>query len=84
MASMNAAGWGRTLLRATLIGTVLQLGLAVFGHYDARVAGLFAVLGMFLSLVAGLIFGRWSGAAVRRHAVVPPQELPAPAVHPKQ
>jgi hypothetical protein len=56
------------LLRATLIGTVLQLGLAVSGHYDARVANLFAVGGMFVSLVAGLIFGRWSAGA--RQAIV--------------
>jgi len=63
MTSTSVKGWGWTLLRATLIGTVLQLGLAVSGHYDARIAGLFAVGGMFLSLVAGFIFGRWSAAA---------------------
>ncbi len=58
----NAFGWGRTLLRATLIGTALQLVLAILGHYDARVARWFAAMGMFLSLVAGFLFGRWSGA----------------------
>jgi hypothetical protein len=63
MAATKASGWGWMLLRATLIGTVLQLGLAVSGHYDARVANLFAVGGMFLSLVAGLIFSRWSAGA---------------------
>ena len=42
------------VLRATLIGTVLQLALVVLGHNDPRVANLFAVGGMLLSLVAGL------------------------------
>ena len=56
----DAMRWGRSLIRATLIGTVLQLVMVVMGHYDPRVAELFAVLGMFLSLVAGLLFGRWS------------------------
>jgi hypothetical protein len=66
----GASGWTRSLLRATLIGAVMQLAMVVFGHYDPRVAAWFAALGMFLSLVAGLVFGRWSlplgpaGAAV--------------------
>jgi hypothetical protein len=68
MTSTSGRGWGWMLLRATLIGTVLQLGLAVSGHYDARIANLFAVGGMFLSLVAGLIFSRWSAGA--RQAIV--------------
>ena len=61
MASTSAAGWQRTLMRATLIGAVLQLAMVIGGHYDASIKALFAVLGMFLSLVAGFIFGRWSG-----------------------
>jgi hypothetical protein len=60
MASTNVMSWGRGLMRATLIGTVLQLSMAVVGHYDARVAGLFAAMGMFLSMVAGYLAGRWS------------------------
>lgn len=51
-------GWGRVLLRATLIGTILQLALAIAGHYEARIGSLFAAGGMFLSLVAGFIFAR--------------------------
>ncbi len=69
MAATATSGWGWTLLRATLIGTVLQLGLAVSGHYDARVASLFAVGGMFLSLLAGFIFGRLSAATRRAIAI---------------
>ena len=63
MTSTRVRGWGWMLLRATLVGTVLQLGLAVSGHYDARIAGLFAVGGMLLSLVAGFLFSRWSSGA---------------------
>lgn len=55
----------RGLLRATLVGTVLQMAMVVSGHYDRSVANLFAVLGMTISLVAGLLAGRWSGAAAR-------------------
>ena len=69
MTSTSVRGWGRTLFRATLIGTVLQLLLAVFGHYDARIANLFAAGGMFLSLVAGLLFGLWSGPLARTGAI---------------
>jgi hypothetical protein len=56
----GAAGWIRPLTRATLIVAVLQLGMAVVGHYEPRVAALFAVLGMFFSMVAGYLFGWWS------------------------
>ncbi len=60
MAATKVMAWGRGLVRATLIGTVLQLAMVVAGHYDARVASLFAALGMFLSAVAGYLAGRWS------------------------
>ena len=70
MTSTRVLGWGWMLFRATLIGTVLQLGLAVSGHYDARIANLFAVGGMFLSLVAGFIFGRLSAAAKQAIVIV--------------
>jgi hypothetical protein len=60
MVTTKVMGWGRGLVRATLVGTVLQLVLAVTGHYDPRVASLFAVGGMLLSLVAGFLAGRWS------------------------
>lgn len=69
MTSTSTGGWGRALLRATLIGTVLQLALAVFGHYDARIASLFAAGGMFLSVLAGFLFGRWSGPLARTGAI---------------
>ena len=58
MAATKASGWGWMLFRATLIGTVLQLGLTISGHFDAPVRSMFAILGMIFSLVAGFIFGR--------------------------
>ncbi len=70
METTKAGGWGWMLLRATLIGAVLQLTLAIGGHIDARIANLFAVGGMFLSLVAGLIFGRWSPPISQTVAIV--------------
>ena len=54
------------LMRATAVGTALQLGMVVSGHFIPAVAMLFAPLGMGLSLVAGVLYGRW--AAGRRAA----------------
>jgi hypothetical protein len=42
---------------ATAIGTILQLAMVVSGHTNKTIAGLFAVGGMGISLVAGLIYG---------------------------
>jgi len=61
MHSTSVLGWGRGLFRATLIGTALQLAMVVLGHIEPKIAALFAMLGMFLSLVAGFLFGLWSG-----------------------
>ncbi len=55
----NLLGRGHAVVRATLIGTVLQLGLAVSGHYERAIANLFAALGMAIALVAGCLCGRW-------------------------
>jgi hypothetical protein len=48
------------LINATLIGTALQLAMVVSGHYNKGIANLFAVLGMTISLVAGLLFALWA------------------------
>ena len=48
------------LLTATLIGTALQLAMVLSGHYNTSVANLFAVLGVSISLVAGLLFALWA------------------------
>jgi hypothetical protein len=70
MPATNVMPWGRGLVRATLIGTVLQLAMVVAGHYDATVAKLFAVMGMLLSLVAGFLAGRWSAGLGKVGAAV--------------
>jgi hypothetical protein len=46
----------RALIVATLIGTVLQVAMVVAGHSNKSIASMFAVGGMGLSLVAGLIY----------------------------
>lgn len=46
----------RALLWATIAGTVLQVVMVFAGHHHPSIASLFAVGGMFLSLVAGLVY----------------------------
>jgi hypothetical protein len=46
----------RSLVIASIVGTVLQLAMVIAGHYDARIAKLFAVGGMGFSLVAGVLY----------------------------
>jgi hypothetical protein len=59
----------RALLIACTIGTVLQTAMVVAGHSNRSIAKLFAVGGMSLSLVAGVIYamlarGGTTGSAV--------------------
>jgi hypothetical protein len=49
---------GSALIRAVLIGTVLQLAMVIAGHFVPAIANLFAVGGMLISLVAGLLYAR--------------------------
>src|SRR5262245_1863173 len=51
----------RALLIATLIGTVLQTAMVVAGHRNSSIAKLFAVGGMSLSLIAGVIYAVLAG-----------------------
>ena len=46
------------LIRATLIGTVLQLLMVVSGHFVPAIAAQFAIVGMLISLVAGVLYAR--------------------------
>ena len=46
----------RALLIATAIGTVLQAAMVISGHTNQKIAKLFAVGGMSLSLLAGLLY----------------------------
>ncbi len=50
----------RALVLATVVGTVLQVGMVVAGHSNTSIASLFAVGGMGLSLVAGLAYAIWA------------------------
>ena len=46
------------LIRAVLIGTVLQLAMVLSGHYVPAIAAQFAIVGMLISLVAGVLYAR--------------------------
>lgn len=46
----------RALVLATVVGTVLQLAMVIAGHSNKSIAALFAVGGMGISLIAGLVY----------------------------
>ena len=46
------------LIVATVIGTGLQMAMVIAGHFIPAVASLFAVVGILISLVAGLLYAR--------------------------
>lgn len=48
----------QALIHATLVGAALQLLMVVSGHFVPAIAALFAVGGMLISLIAGLIYAR--------------------------
>ena len=48
----------RSLLIASLVGTLLQVVMVVAGHSSPAIKGLFAFGGMGISLVAGVIYAR--------------------------
>ena len=48
----------KALINATVIGTVLQLIMITTGHFVPAVAAQFAIVGMLISLVAGLLYAR--------------------------
>jgi hypothetical protein len=53
------------LTQATAIGTVAQLAMVISGHFTPAIANLFAVGGMGISLVAGLLYARKAVATTR-------------------
>ena len=53
----SSAPAGNPLLKATTIGTVLQVLMVVGGHYMPQLAQLFPVLGTALGGITGLLFG---------------------------
>ena len=60
----------RALTIASLIGTLLQVAMVVAGHSSPAIAGLFAVGGMGLSLVAGVIYARLAKEASKKSAAI--------------
>lgn len=49
----------KALINATVTGTVLQLIMIAVGHYNAFVKdNLFAIVGILISLIAGLLYAR--------------------------
>jgi len=60
----------RALALASTVGTVLQVAMVVAGHSSPAVKALFAVGGMGLSLVAGVVYARLAPGATRGDAAV--------------
>jgi len=48
------------LTRATVVGTLLQLAMVVGGHSSPQIANLFAVGGVGISAVAGVLYWVWA------------------------
>lgn len=53
------------LVQATAAGTAAQLAMVTGGHYIPAIANLFAVGGMGISLVAGVLYARLAGPGTR-------------------
>ncbi len=56
----DSAGAGNPLLKATAMGTLLQVLMVVAGHFMPQVAQLFPVVGTGLGGLTGLLFGLFS------------------------
>ncbi len=48
----------RALIVATVVGTALQMAMVFAGHFIPAVANLFAVVGILISIFAGLVYAR--------------------------
>ena len=60
----------RALVIASLVGTLLQVVMVVVGHSSPAIAALFAVGGMGLSLVAGVLYARLARPATKGSAAL--------------
>ncbi|MEP6991834.1 MAG: hypothetical protein ABJA80_12960 [bacterium] len=58
----------RAIKQAAIAGTVLQLAMVLVGHSNPAVARMFAVGGMGISLVAGVIYAHLAGKDSMRGA----------------
>ena len=52
--------YGTPLIRAALLGTILQVAMVVVGHSSPAVAQLFPVAGTGIGGLAGVLAGAWS------------------------
>ncbi len=60
----------RALVAASAIGTVLQVGMVLLGHDNPAIKSYFAVGGMGLSLIAGILYAVLSTEVVIRDNVI--------------
>ena len=60
----------RALLTSSLVGTLLQVVMVVAGHSSPAIKALFAVGGMGLSLVAGVLYARLARPGTRGNAAL--------------
>jgi hypothetical protein len=60
----------RALVIASLVGTLLQVVMVVAGHSSPAIKGLFAVGGMGLSLVAGVLYARLARPSTKGSAAL--------------
>src|SRR3954470_11344374 len=58
----------RPLVIASLVGTLLQIAMVVAGHASPAIKGLFAVGGMGLSLIAGVLYARLAHSTTKGSA----------------
>ena len=61
---------GRALVMATVIGTVLQVAMTTLGHSNPAIKGIFAIGGMGISLIAGILYVVISTEVITRDNVV--------------
>lgn len=64
------AGNSTSLVQATAIGTVVQIGMVVAGHYVPAIANGFAIGGVAISLAAGALYAWWASAQARGQAAL--------------
>ena len=60
----------RALVIASAVGTLLQVVMVVVGHSSPAIAALFAVGGMGLSLIAGVLYARLARPATKGSAAL--------------
>lgn len=56
----DAVSSNPALVKATVVGTILQLAMVIAGHYSPAISNQFAAGGMTISGIAGLLFSLWS------------------------